>query len=59
MATHSRIPRTEKPAGLQSTESPRVGHLKRLSTHTPSHYNKVSLTGTKYSSCTTAMTLLI
>ena len=26
MATHSRIPWTEKPAGLQSTELQRVGH---------------------------------
>ena len=39
MATHSsildwEISRTEEPGGLQSTGSQRVGHAKRLSTHT-------------------------
>ena len=39
MATHSsildwEISRTEEPGGLQSTGPQRVGHAKRLSTHT-------------------------
>ena len=49
MATHSsilawRIPRTEEPGGLWSTESQRVEHDWQLETHTPKEILQMILT---------------